>query len=188
MLPVWAFAGAMRPLTQNRLCSALFVAFLIFGGGSAFPDSGRNEAEWHEFEGTLTAAGSRQLISLGGARQASIADYNGTLMLYGSSRPALGFGVKAIVLYDSATGLLGRAVWTDDTGNQVYSELRGDAGSSDHILGTFVGGSGRYQGATGTYEFSWRFLLETEDGTVQAQSMGLHGKVRYTLAAGGAQP
>ncbi|MGY3573722.1 MULTISPECIES: hypothetical protein [Bradyrhizobium] len=49
----------------------------------------------------------------------------------------------------------------------------------NRIVGTFVGGSGRYKGATGTYEFSWRFLLENEDGVVQGQSMGLSGKVRF---------
>jgi len=32
---------------------------------------------------------------------------------------------------------------------------------------------------TGTYEFSWRFVLETEDGTVQGQSEGLRGRVRF---------
>jgi hypothetical protein len=33
-------------------------------------------------------------------------------------------------------------------------------------------------GATGDYEFSRRFLIEAEDGTVQGQSMGFKGKVR----------
>ena len=41
-----------------------------------------------------------------------------------------------------------------------------------------MGGTGRYAGATGTYEFSWRFVIETEDGIVQGQSVGLNGRVR----------
>lgn len=50
-------------------------------------------------------------------------------------------------------------------------------------MGTFIGGTGRYAGATGSYEFSWRFVLENEDGTVPGQSKGLTGKIR----AGSAQ-
>jgi hypothetical protein len=115
-------------------------------------------------------------------------------MLYGSSRPELGFRAEAVVLNDSSTGLIGRAVWTDETDNHVYSELRGETTQAgNRIFGTIVGGSGRYKGATGTYEFSWRFLLEAEDGTVQGQSMGLNGKIRLVPTPGepgarGSQP
>ncbi len=60
-----------------------------------------------------------------------------------------------------------------------YSELRGEGtATGNRIVGTFVGGTGRYSGATGTYEFSWRFVLEAEDGSVQGQSVGLKGRVR----------
>ena len=75
--------------------------------------------------------------------------------------------------------LIGRAVWTDDRGDQVFSELKGNGTSTgSQFVGTFIGGTGRYAGATGSYEFSWRFVLETEDGTVQGQSMGLNGTIR----------
>lgn len=80
---------------------------------------------------------------------------------------------------DSATGMVGRANWTDEHGDQVFSELRGEGTATNNkITGTFIGGTGRYSGVTGGYEFSWRFLLENEDGTVQGQSMGLLGRVR----------
>jgi hypothetical protein len=162
--------------------SLLLVAMILAGVGAVSPaqtGSASEDSEWHEFSGTWTAAGSRKDIGLGSDRRASVADYSGSLMLYGRSRPALGFRAEAVVLNDTATGLVGRAVWTDDTDNHVYSELRGEtAAAGNRIVGTFVGGSGRYQGATGTYEFSWRFLLENEDGIVQGQSLGLSGKVR----------
>jgi hypothetical protein len=135
--------------------------------------------EWHEFEGTWTAAGSRYIMGLGNSRQASIANFDGSLLLAGPSRPAVGFRAEAIVLNDSVTGMVGRAVWTDERGDQAYSELRGEGtATSNKIVGTFLGGTGRYVGATGTYEFSWRFLLENEDGDVQGQSIGLKGRVR----------
>jgi hypothetical protein len=167
----------------------LLLVLMIAGAGAASqaqPGSAPKDSEWHEFSGTWTAAGNRKVIGLGGDRRASVADYSGSLMLYGTSRPALGFRAEAVVLNDSATGLIGRAVWTDEADNHVYSELRDEATpAGNRIVGTFVGGSGRYKGATGTYEFSWRFLLEAEDGTVQGQSMGLSGKVRLVPTQSG---
>jgi hypothetical protein len=112
-------------------------------------------------------------------------DFNGSLMLTGPSRPAVGFRAEAIVLNDSVTGMVGRAVWTDERGDQVFSELRGETtATGNRLFGTFLGGSGRYAGATGSYEFSWRFLVEAEDGTVQGQSMGLKGQVRAATPQG----
>ena len=97
----------------------------------------------------------------------------------GAARPAVGFRAEAIVLNDSATGMVGRSVWTDEHGDQVYSELRGEGTATGNtIVGTFIGGTGRYSGATGIYGFSWRFVLESEDGEVQGQSIGLQGRVR----------
>ena len=76
--------------------------------------------------------------------------FEGTLLLAGASRPAVGFRAEALVLNDTATGLIGRAVWTDDRGDQVFSELTGNGTSTGNkLVGTFVGGTGRYAGATG---------------------------------------
>jgi hypothetical protein len=150
--------------------------------------------EWREFQGTWTATGNRQVMRLGAERRASIASFDGTLLLAGSLRPGVGFRAEALVLTDSATGMVGRAVWTDEHGDQVYSELRGEgAATGNRVVGTLIGGTGRYSGATGDYEFSWRFVLEAEDGTVQGQSQGLKGRVRFGTPpivpqAGGARP
>jgi len=150
--------------------------------------------EWREFQGTWTAAGSRHTMRLGADRQASIASLNGSLLLAGPSRPGVGFRAEAIVLNDSASGMVGRSVWTDERGDQVFSELRGEGtATGNRITGTILGGTGRYSGATGSYEFSWRFVLETEDGTVQGQSVGLKGRVRTgpppaAPATGGPRP
>jgi hypothetical protein len=104
------------------------------------------------------------------------------LLLAGTSRPSVGFLAEAVVLNDSATGMVGRAVWTDDRGDQVFSELRGEStATGNRVAGTFLGGTGRYAGAAGNYEFSWRFVLDSEDGAVQGQSMGLKGRVRVGL-------
>jgi hypothetical protein len=175
------------------LAVAVLMAAAACGPASSPPDPAPSAAEWREFHGTWTATGSRHAIRLGADRQASIADFDGSLLLAGPSRPALGFRAEAIVLNDTATGMAGRVVWTDERGDQVYSELRGEGtATGNRIVGTFLGGTGRYSGATGTYEFSWRFVLEAEDGTVQGQSLGLKGRVRVGLPAapgiGGSRP
>jgi hypothetical protein len=172
-----------RPQTYKRAqCIALYLAMLvsvICVPSLAWTQTTSANGEWRDFEGIWTAVGKREVIPLGGDRQASITDFSGSLVLSGPSRPALGFRAEAIVLYDTLTGLVGRAVWTDERGDQVFSELRGETtASGNHPFGTLIGGSGRYAGATGSYEFSWRFLIETEDGLVQGQSVGLTGRVR----------
>jgi hypothetical protein len=122
-------------------------------------------------------------MRLDGERRASISNFSGSLILAGPSRPDVGFRAEAIVFNDSLTGLTGRAVWTDEHGDQAFSELH-LAGTQDDskIVGKFVGGTGRYMGASGTYEFAWRFVLESEDGNLQGESVGLKGRVRVDSA------
>lgn len=107
-------------------------------------------------------------------------------MLGGADRPGVGFNSELIALVDSATGLVGRAVWTDERGDQVFSEVKGEGtAAQNRITGTIVGGSGRYAGATGAYEFAWRFVIEAEDGSIQGSSVGLKGHVVPGAAAQG---
>jgi hypothetical protein len=165
-----------------RYAVPICALLLICAPSPMWAQADSSRGEWREFQGTWTAVGKRHVIPLGGDRRASIADFDGSLMLTGASRPAVGFRAEAIVLNDSVTGMVGRAVWTDERGDQVFSELRGETtATGNRLVGTFLGGSGRYSGATGSYEFSWRFLIEDEDGTVQGQSKGLKGQVRAVV-------
>ncbi|HWC16954.1 MAG TPA: hypothetical protein VG498_08055 [Terriglobales bacterium] len=159
----------------------IFIGLFLVSGCSRSPQmpQANSGTDWHEFQGTWSATGSRNVIRLEGDRRASIANFNGSLMLSGASRPNVGFRADAIVFNDSSTGLIGRAVWTDEHGDQAFSELHGSGATTDNkIVGSFVGGTGRYAGARGTYEFSWRFVLESEDGNLQGESVGLKGRVR----------
>ena len=173
---------------HRRVYHLLLVLWLVsfFGllttGCSHAPQGSRSASlggEWHDFKGTWTAAGSRNIMPFGAGRRTTISIFNGSLVLAGSSRPYVGFRAEAFVFNDTATGMVGRAVWTDEHGDQAFSELRGEGTTEKNkITGTFVGGTGRYAGAQGTYEFSWRFVLENEDGVVEGQSMDLKGRVR----------
>ncbi len=172
----------MRGTAAQRLLRGVLLACtlaLAACDAGTPPPAPRGPADWHAFAGTWTAAGTRTTLHLAGTRTASIATFEGTLMLAGPARPNVGFRAQALVFTDSATGMTGRAVWTDENGDLVFSELAGvvDSGGN-RVTGTFTGGTGRYDGAEGTYEFSWRFLLAEEEGVVQGQSQGLRGRVR----------
>ena len=82
--------------------------------------------EWRDFEGSWNAAGSRRSLSLGADRRSAIIELKGTMLIAGAGRPGVGFRADVIAFTDSATGLVGRGVWTDERGDQVFSELKGE--------------------------------------------------------------
>jgi hypothetical protein len=136
-------------------------------------------SEWREFEGSWNASGSRRSIPLGADRKGSIIDLRGTMLLAGEGRPGVGFRADVIALVDSQTGLVGRGVWTDERGDQIFSELQGEGTKERNLIqGTILGGTGRYADATGTFEFSWQFVIESEDGAIQGRAVGLQGRCR----------
>jgi hypothetical protein len=163
----------------GRSCwSAVALASLLLTGGCTAQTSPRFAGGWYQFQGTWIASGSKSTLRLGGDRKASIGSLTGSLVLSGPSRPEAGFRAEALVFNDTDKGLVGRAAWVDDRGDRVFSELRGQGtAAGNRIDGTFVGGTGRFAGATGTYSFTWRFLVDTEDGNVQGQSSGLTGRI-----------
>lgn len=169
---------------------ALALAAAACGPVAEPPKPAPASGEWREFEGSWNAAGSRRTISLGADRRGSIVDLRGTMLLAGPGRPGVGFRAEVIALVDSATGLVGRSVWTDERGDQVFSDLTGEGTAArNHITGTILGGTGRYAGVTGSYEFSWRFVIEAEDGSIQGSAVGLKGRFRLGQpTAGGARP
>lgn len=177
--------------TLALACLALAAAC---GPAPKAPEAPPADGGWREFSGTWTASGTRHVLRLDGDRRSSIGDFSGALLLAGPARPAVGFRAEAIVFNDSATGAIGRAVWTDERGDRIFSELRGEGtATGNKVAGTFIGGTGRYAGATGTYEFSWRFVLEGEGGSEQGQSEGLRGRIRVgspqpAAGAGGTRP
>jgi hypothetical protein len=91
----------------------------------------------------------------------------------------VGFQARAVLFSDSATGGVGRCVWTDERGDEIFSELAGGAiASGRRVTGTITGGTGRYAGLTGEYEFEWMYAIEAEDGRIQGRAVGLKGRAR----------
>ncbi len=172
---------------RTRFKVAVGLVLLVVGGSlgckrsAELGEPGSTQPGSISFRGTWTATGTRNTLHLIGERRASISTFEGSIVLEGAPRPAVGFRAEAIIFNDSETGIVGRAVWTDERGRQIFSELSKQT-AAEKITGTFVGGTGRYTGATGSYEFSWRFLIDNEDGNVQGQSIGLNGTVRISPA------
>jgi hypothetical protein len=169
------------PFVMASAMAITFFLLFLAGCGHAPPGSQpRADGGWHDFRGTWTAAGTRSTMQLNSDRHASISRFEGSLVLVGPERPEVGFRSETILFNDTATGLVGRAVWTDEHGEKAFSELRGRSDAQSNMIeGTFVGGTGRYAGIEGTYSFSWKFLIENEDGIVQGQSSGLYGRARF---------
>ena len=178
---------ARKPSGDVRRQFLLGLAFAVAAcGPSTESPPSTASGEWLEFEGSWNGAGSRQTISLGRERVGSIVALRGTMLLAGPNRPGVGFHSEVIGLVDSATGFQGRSVWTDEHGDQLFSELQGEGtAAKNHMTGTILSGTGRYAGATGSYGFSWQWVMEAEDGSVQGRAVDLKGRVRLGPATAG---
>jgi hypothetical protein len=152
---------------------------------SAAPAAG----EWHEFQGTWTTSGTRRALNLGPDQRAAIFELTGSLLLSGAQRPAVGFQSRAIGFSDTRTGMQGRCVWTDERGDAIFSELKGEfIGTGNRITGTFLGGTGRWTGITGEYTFQWQYVVDAaaadaDDGAVSGRVVDLKGRARLTPAS-----
>ncbi len=175
------------PSPGHACASGCVVALaLVMGACEKAQPPTWGSAQWRDFEGSWNAAGMRRTIPLGADRKSSIIDLRGTMLLQGANRPNVGFRSEVIALVDSDTGLSGRSVWTDEHGDEVFGELKGQGTSEkNHIVGTILGGTGRYAGAVGTFEFSWQYVIESEDGSIQGRAVDLKGRIRPSEAPPG---
>ena len=133
---------------------------------------------WISFEGTWTASGTRRVLDLGSGGRSAVFDLSGAVLLTSSSRNVTGFRAQAIGFSDGA-GLVGRCIWTDERGDKVFSEIKGGSlGAGNRIEGTFVGGTGRFEGVSGEYTLQWQYVLESDDGAIGGRAVGLKGRAR----------
>jgi len=178
-----------RPMAITRhhyLLLGLALAAAACGPATQPSRSAAAAGEELTFEGSWNAAGSRHTISLGEGRIGSIVNLKGTMLLAGPGRPGVGFQSEVIGLVDSATGFQGRSVWTDEHGDQVFSQLQGEGtAAKNRVMGTVLSGTGRYAGVTGSYEFSWHVVMEGEDGAIHGRAVDLKGRVQLGAAAAG---
>ncbi len=183
----------VRPSPSRRawrgLLGGAIVALALAGCTSPAPgpardSGGASEGEWRSFEGTWTAGGERHTLAIDLDRQASIVDLSGSILLTGERGLGVGFQGRAIAFSDGIASGVGRAVWTDERGDRIFSELHGAAvATGRQIRGTITGGTGRWAGITGEYVFDWRYFIEGE-GRAQGRAVGLRGRARIAPPAG----
>jgi hypothetical protein len=141
--------------------------------------------EWRTFEGTWSAAGDRRTLDIGPDAHAAILDLSGSVLLTGERGLGVGFQARAITFSDGTASSVGRAVWTDERGDRIFSELRGaPVASGRPIVGSFTGGTGRWSGIAGEYAFNWQYVIEG-DGRVQGRTVDLRGRARIAAPGGG---
>ncbi len=143
------------------------------------------------FTGTGSVTGKRQTLAMGATHPAEVFRLGGSLMLSGDRRPGLAFRADLIGYHDGRRGMVGSGVWTDEQGDQVFSELRGSGTAGALIEGRITGGTGRFAAASGNYRLHWRALVESEDGSVSGRLTDLEGWARLeppALPSSGARP
>jgi hypothetical protein len=183
-------AGLVVSLGRRSLALALLLFLAGCSQPTVPPAEIASPSEWHTFKGTWTASGTRQTLKLEADHRTSIFDLSGSLLLTGDRGMGVGFRAKAIGFSDNLAGMQGRCVWTDERGDKVYSELKGEwVGTGKSIVGTFLGGTGRFAGITGEYSFQWKYVVESEDGAVSGGAVNLQGRARFgsTAAAPGGE-
>jgi hypothetical protein len=147
------------------------------------PDGAPAPGETRTFEGTWSASGTRYTLDLEPGHKTSILRLTGSLLLTSDRGLGVGFQGEAIGVSDSKTGGMGHAVWTDERGDKVFSELKGQPlATGSHVVGTITGGTGRYAGVTGEYELRWQYVIESDEGTISGRAVGLKGRVTAPVA------
>ena len=145
------------------------------GQGGAPP-----QGAWRTFEGSWSASGQRQMLPTGGEREAATLQLSGAIVLTSGEGLSHGFRGEFIGFDDGASLSVGRAVWTDEHGDRVFSQLQGETVLREQrrINGTITGGTGRYAGLEGDYTFVWQYVVAGEGDAIQGRSVDLKGRVR----------
>jgi hypothetical protein len=145
------------------------------------PEAALAPGERRDFAGTWSASGSRQTLRLGPDNHASVVNLSGSVLLTGSRGLGVGFRAEVIGMSDTLTGARGHCVWTDQRGDQVFSEIKGDPIRSGGVfVGTITGGTGRYAGLTGEYRFRWKYVIDAEQGHVSGRTDDLVGRAQVS--------
>ena len=164
---------------MSRIAVTLCLLLGLVLSGDAQPTDG-----WRTFGGSWSATGQQETIPTEGSRAAALIRLSGSLVLTDGEGLSRGFRGEAIGFDDGFATRLGRAVWTDDRGDRVFSELKGEPlETGRRWIGTITGGSGRYANISGDYELSWQYVIRTEDGVFQGRAADLKGRFRLGSGA-----
>ena len=164
-----------------RVMLRIFVCGFLLLATSSLTDS--HAAESGEFKGTLIANGTRTSFPFGDGRQVFTFKLSGHVNLQTSLSKKKDYWSECIGLVDSTTGLVGRCVWKDLAGPEIYLTLQSDKlQQGSQVTGTIVGGSGHLAGISGELSFNWSSVITLTESegivSVTGQSKNLSGSYR----------
>ncbi len=134
---------------------------------------------WISFEGTLSGVAQPQMLAMEEGRSAVIVRISGPVVLTSGKGLPRGFLSEFIGFGDGRGNSMGAAVWTDDRGDRIFSDLKGSLTQAGRRLsGVVTGGTGRYAGLTGEWTLDWEYSIQGEEGTFQVRAVKFTGRVR----------
>ena len=166
---------------NNRLILRIFVCGFLLFATSPLTDS--NAAESGEFKGTMIANGTRTSFPFGDARQVFTFRLAGHLNLQTALGKKKDYWSECVGLADSVTGIVGRCVWKDLAGPEIYVTLQSDRlQQGGQVNGTIVGGTGNLSGISGELSFNWSSVITLTEAegvvSVTGQTRNLAGSYR----------
>lgn len=140
-------------------------------------------AESGALKGSWIANGSRTTFDFGDGRQVFTFKLAGHVNLQTSLSKTKDYWSECIGLADSVTGIVGRCVWKDLAGPEIYLTIQSDKLQQGSLVsGTIVGGSGHLAGISGELSFNWSSVttLAEAEGVVSVtgQTKNLSGTYR----------
>jgi hypothetical protein len=159
------------------------VTWLVLVGPLALqaqaPPSTASAGDWRTFTGTWSATGKRQELPTGDGAVAAIERLSGSVVITVGEGVGRGFRGDMIGFDDGRVASVGRWVWTNERGDRIFGELKGEpVQAGRRFVGRITGGTGRFAGITGSLEFTWQSVVTTDEGTVQVRAVGLQGRYR----------
>ena len=157
------------------LCGVLLLASSSFSSSHGADSGG--------FKGTWIANGTRTPFGFGDLRQVFTFKLAGHVSLQSPLGKKKDFWADCVGLADSVTGLIGRCVWKDLAGPEIYITLQSDRlQQGSQVTGTIVGGTGNIAGISGNLSFNWSSVIVQTDAdgvvNVTGQTRNLGGQYR----------
>lgn len=159
----------------------LFIGVLGTLAAQSVPAAqGSGPASGELFEGSWSAFGQRQELQTESGQPAVTVQLSGAVAIATGAGLSRGFRGEVLGFDDGAGLASGRVMWTDSKGDRIFSILKGDrvAAAGRQMHGTITGGTGRYAGVTGEYEFHWQYMIAAEANLIGGRAVDLRGRVR----------
>lgn len=155
-------------------------ARLALGITLAAASGAAGAAHWTEREGTFLAdwdvTGTVHIIEMGDMGVMAAGGHTGTVTIQSSEGPVRAFETDCIAFADEQSSG-SRCVWTDPLGDQLFVSIQGTGlAGMGRSRGTFVGGTGRYEGIQGNFNFDWNYNVSGgQDATFDGYTLQMRG-------------